>query len=526
VILGIDTGGTNVDAVLVEDGAVVAQAKVPNAGARDSIEAVLSALRRDWTDPPVERVVVATTVVTNAALQDGLPGCTNVLIPGPGLSPERLAYGEVLEVLPGCVDHRGRVTEPLAFDGTPSTPVVAVTSKFAARNASLEHEFRDHVEVEDANLALGSESGADLTFPERAATTVANAKTKPVFAAYHDDLAAALAAAGVDAPVYDLAGDGTMLAEHTLRRTPAHTLRSGVAASTLGLLALTAVEDAVCVDVGGTTTDVARVAGGYPATDRDARLGGLEPAYRGVTSVSLPLGGDTRLAAGTDGPRFTNRREGNAAAFGGEHPTLTDALHVLEAFTDGDVAAASEAIRLLGDGDVVDVARAVVDRYVATVASAVDDLAGSDGCRLVLGGVLGAYLADPLADAAGRIDGWTVPPHAEVAGAVGCAAARVSVEAAVHVDSQRGVLTVSTLGDERESAVEVGRTFTDEAVEAIAVKWAQRAAEAAGGDPADRCEVVAADRFNVVEDRQIAGQIVDVRARVVPGYTPITGAGP
>ncbi|MFB6352826.1 MAG: hydantoinase/oxoprolinase family protein [Halobacteriales archaeon] len=517
MILGIDTGGTNVDAVLVDDGRVAAKAKVPNDRTRESVESVLAALRDDWSTTTVDRVVVSTTVVTNAAVQDRLPRCTNALMPGPGLSPERYDFAEELAVLPGCIDHRGRLTEELEFDGAVETPVVAATAKFAARNPRLELDFQEAVDLDDSHLALGSESGADLTFPERAATTVANAKTKPVFADYHADLAAALDASGIDAPVYDLKGDGAMLAEHTMRSTPAHTLRCGAAASTLGLLALTGVTDAVCVDIGGTTTDVARVTDGFPETDRTTTQGDIDPAYAGVTSESLPLGGDIRVERGPDGPALTNRREGNAAAFGGDAPTLTDALHVTGAFEGGDVSAARTALRPVADGDVETAARAVVDRYVEAVVPVIDDIAGPDVTHAILGGVLAPYLAERLVDRSTRLDAWTVPDHADVAGAVGCAAARVSVETSVHIDSERGVMTVSSLGSEYEEDVEEGRRFTDEEVERIAVDRARAAAEAAGGDPTAACEVLSADRFNVVNNRRIAGEIVDVRARVVPG---------
>lgn len=517
MILGIDTGGTNVDAVLVDHGDVVDKAKVPNVDTRASIESVLASLRDDWSAIPVDRVVVSTTVVTNAAVQHRLPRCTNVLIPGPGLSPDRCDFGEELAIMPGCVDHRGRISEEFEYEGPIDTPVVAATAKFAARNPQLELEFQEAVDVESTHLALGNESGAALTFPERAATTVANAKTKPVFADYHVDIAAALEAAGVDAPVYDLKGDGAMLAEHTMRSTPAHTLRSGVAASTLGLLALTGVRDAICVDVGGTTTDIARVTDGFPETDRNTTQGDIEPAYDGVASESLPLGGDIRVERGPDGLELTNRREGNAAAFGGDAPTLTDALHVIGEFEGGDVDAARAALQDVAAGDVEPAARQIIDRYVAAVTPVVDDLAAPDITQVVLGGVLAPYLAERLLERSDRIKSWTVPDHADVAGAVGCAAARVSVETSVHIDGERGVMTVSSLGPETEETVEEGRTYTDDEVESIAVERARAAAEAAGGDPSDQCEVLAADRFNVVSNRRIVGEIVDVRARVVPG---------
>lgn len=81
MIVGIDTGGTNVDGVLVDDG-VVSATQVP--GDRPNpIEEVLDELVDSAED--IERVVVVTTLVLNAAVQERLPHCTNVIVPGPGL---------------------------------------------------------------------------------------------------------------------------------------------------------------------------------------------------------------------------------------------------------------------------------------------------------------------------------------------------------------------------------------------------------------------------------------------------------
>jgi len=522
VILGIDAGGTNVDVIAVDDGTSVGKQKVPNAGVRESVTEALSALRDDWPSVDVDRAVVATTIVLNATLQDRLPACTTLLIPGPGLDPARAYAGEANEVLAGCVDHRGRITEPVEYDSDPGTPVVAVVSKFATRNPELEREVRDALPHDDDHVALGNESGTGLSFPARAATAAANAKTSPVFAEFQSALEAAMESVGIDAPVYYLKGDGAMLGEPTMRRTPAQTFRCGPAASTLGLLALTDAADAVCVDVGGTSTDVARVADGFLDVSGITTRDTIEPAYEAVTAESVSLGGDTRVEAGPDGVRFTDRREGNAAAFGGEHPTLTDALHVTGAFEGGDVEAARSAFASVAD-DVENAARTVVERYVERIAAVVDDLARPTGTNLVVGGVLAPHLADALREASDRIERADVPRNADVAGAIGCAVARVSLEVEIHIDSPRGVMTVTSVGPEAVEEIEQGRTYTDGEIDTIAIERAREAATAAGGDPEVACEVLTSSRFNVVQHRRVVGEIVDVRARAVPGFDPVEG---
>jgi N-methylhydantoinase A/oxoprolinase/acetone carboxylase beta subunit len=513
--VGIDTGGTNVDAVAVDstrgERRVSARAKVPG----NEPKPTRTALDRILDGEPVDRVVVATTLVLNAAVQQRLPACTNVLVPGPGLHPERAFHGEENHVEAGCVDHRGRVTEETAYEETPESAVVAITAKFGTRNPKPEREVREDIDREAETIALGHAAGPGMTFPRRAATTVANAKAGPTFAAFATDVAQALSAAGVEAPVYYLKGDGAMLSADAMRSTPAHALRAGPAASALGLLALSGVEDAVCVDIGGTTTDVTRLSDGLPATE-PVEAGALETGYDGVRAVDLPLGGDTRVVA--DG--LTGEREGKAAAFGGDVPALTDALHVTGRFTAADAQeacdpeAARDAFERFDDPE--NVASAAIDSYVSRVADAIESVA-LEADRLVAGGVLAPHLAGPITGAA-DVDDVVVPDHADVAGAVGCAAARVSVETGIHVDSARGTMTVSALGTETET-VESGRTFTDDEVESLAAERARAAARQAGASSAEDLpvEVRNTRRFNVVERSRVAGQIIDATAQVEPG---------
>ena len=529
VIVGIDAGGTNVDAALVDE-EVQATAKVP-AARDDALEAVLDDLLADVEASAVDRIVVATTRVLNAAVQDRLPDCTAVLVPGPGLAPERSFYAEQNHVAAGCVDHRGRITEELAYDREPGGEVVAAVAKFSPRNPALEEELRDQLD-DEKQVALGSASGPGLTFPERAATTVANAKARPTMESYADELEAARKAAGTEAPVYYLEGDAAMVGDAAARSTPAGTLRGGPAASTLGLRALADLDSAVCLDVGGTTTDVTVVHGGRPGTVRGAEVGDLVTSYEGVASLDLPIGGDTLVTEAG----LARRREGPAAAFGGQHPTLTDALVVSEAF-DGDDPAAPDrtaARRAFERFDRPRVyARTVVDAYVeaatGAVEAALEDLADSnEPAPLVAGGVLAPELAPRIAEAADGVGRVVVPEGAEVAGAVGCAVARVSVRTAVHVDSARATLTTTEAGGTREESVSRGRRFDDEEVRKLAIEKARAAARRAGADwekgQSPACEVLDARRFNVVERRHVQGEVVDAVAQVEPGVRRTLGA--
>ncbi|MFW6383866.1 MAG: hydantoinase/oxoprolinase family protein [Halodesulfurarchaeum sp.] len=515
MIVGIDTGGTNVDGVVLDETGICGTAKVPNTETRASIEEVLEALRSACDRFEIDRVVVATTLVVNAAVQDRLPPCTNVVVPGPGLAPERSFYGAENHVAAGAVDHRGRVTEPLEYDAEPTYDVRAVTAKFSDRNPELERELAAALEADPRAVALGNESGAGLTFPERAATTVANARSKPVFSAYERAVEQAMTAVDLDAPVYYLKGDGAMLGSEAMSTTPAHTIRSGSAASALGLVALTGLDGGIAVDIGGTTTDVSRIERGFPATEPDVSEGDLETAYEGVTATSLPVGGDTRIEPTGAGYALADERMGDAAAFGGDVPTLTDALHVLGVFQPGSVEDARAALQSLG-GDPEPIAEMALGEYERRVGAEIEDLQ-TEPSPIAVGGTLAPILGPRLAEAVESVTGAEIPGYADVAGAVGCGVARVSVDTAVHIDTQRGIKTVTAVGSERIDSVETGRQFTDTEVREIVAEAAQSAAMAAGGEEHKPVQIQATDGFSVVERGSVVGQIINARARVAPG---------
>lgn len=514
MIIGIDTGGTNVDGVLLDETGICGTAKVPNTQTRESIVAVVRALEDSCGVLTVERVVVATTLVVNAAVQDRLPPATNLLIPGPGLAPERSFFGQENLIADGAVDHRGRITEALAIDETGRHDVRAITAKFSDRNPDLERELAELCEA-DSTLALGNESGPGLTFPERAKTTVANARAKPVFEAYERAVEQAIADAGLDAPVYYLKGDGAMLGSTAMETTPAHTIRSGSAASALGLVALTGLDSGVAVDIGGTTTDVTSITDQFPDTEPDVAESGLETAYEGVTARSLPIGGDTIIVS-ESGISLGDERIGDAVALGGDRPTLTDALHVLGIFEVGDVEAARSSLSALG-GDPEVIASSVVDEFETRVTDAIATIADSTSISIAVGGTLAPILGPRLREAGDAIEHVDVPGYADVAGAVGCGVARVSVDTAVHIDSQRGTKTVTAVGSERVDTVERGKRFSAREVREIAAQAAQEAAISAGGEPNKPVEIMATDGFSVVERGSVVGQIIDARARVTPG---------
>ena len=114
MLLGIDVGGTFTDAVILEQGEIAAQAK--RATTHDDILhcvlAALDAVLKPELAAKLERVVISSTIVTNALTEGRLDDVFLAVIAGPGMNiaghlPVTPCY------LQGYVDHRGKITAQL-----------------------------------------------------------------------------------------------------------------------------------------------------------------------------------------------------------------------------------------------------------------------------------------------------------------------------------------------------------------------------------------------------------------------------
>ncbi len=517
MIVGVDAGGTNVDAVLVKEDNVLRTAKVPQTGTFAPLTDVLEDLLREEETGDVDRLVIASTLVLNAQVENRFPGCTGYLIPGPGLDPDLAFFADQNIVLDGCVDHRGRITEELNSPPSPDHDTAAVVAKFSPRNPRLEEETRDRINSAVDHVRLGHRAGGRLGFPARARTTVLNAKAASIFETFSGQVEETLESLDLSCPVFYLKGDAAMVSGQVAQSAPSITMYGGPAASSLGLAALTGEEEALCMDIGGTTTDLSRLDGGFPVTGNTTENEGkLDPFYRVVDSRDIAVGGDTAV----DEEGLTGERRGDAVAFGGTEPTPTDALHVTGEFTEGDVEAARDALSSLGSPERVAsrILEECTDRIVGEVCEFVSE---SVPDTLVAGGVLAPYFAHRVVEELNEIQDVEIPEHAPVSGAAGCAAAEVSLRTDVHIDSAQGTMSVSATGEEQKKHVQKGRTFEGDELREIGEREARRVTKSAGGTPEADCEITHLRHFNVVQSAHVKGQIADITAQARPGYVTL-----
>jgi len=349
VLLGVDTGGTYTDAVLLQDGAdggVLAKAKALTTrvdlslGIGAAIDAVLAG-----TDPAqVAMVSLSTTLATNA-LVEGQGG--RVALVAIGFSEADLARAGLAEAMRGDPVIRiagghgagGAEAAPLdlaaltqALEGL-EVSAIAVAASFATRNPAHELAAADLLRAQGWPVTCSHHLSARLNGPKRALTAVLNARLLHMIARLIDACAGHLARRGIAAPLMVVRGDGALISAAQARERPIETILSGPAASIEGARWLTGEAEALVSDIGGTTTDVALLRGGRPAIDPDgARVGPWRTMVEAVAMRTTGLGGDSEVhlaeglvSAGDTGLRLGPRRLIPVSLLAVEHKAMVHA---------------------------------------------------------------------------------------------------------------------------------------------------------------------------------------------------------
>lgn len=313
LILGVDTGGTFTDAVLLDAGSgeVMAAHKAftTHENLAVGIAAALDGLPGSaWTQ--VDRAAVSTTLATNAALE-GLGSRVGCVLIGydPGVMRhyrlDRHVRASKVAHVEGRHDVFGEEVTPLDEDGlrdavkglTGDVDALAVSSYLAPRNPDHEQRaLRLIRELTDVPVVAGGALSAQLDSIRRATTATLNAKLLAITSELLSTLGPSIRQRGVGATPLVVRGDATLMSLDLARDRPIDTLFSGPAASAVGGARLAGIDRAVVADMGGTSTDVGILDDGRPTlTDRGASPAGWRTAVRAAAVRSAPIGGDSRI---------------------------------------------------------------------------------------------------------------------------------------------------------------------------------------------------------------------------------------
>ena len=461
--IGVDAGGTFTDVVVLEDGVARALKVRTDAGLGEG----LARARELLTETPT--VVAGTTWVTNAVLERKLARTALVTTAG---------FADVLEIGRQARDHLYDLSRParvpppvpreLCFEvaervGADGTPLRPLTDEEAQRVAAAvraadveavaicllhsyahpEHERRLAAALADLPaLSVSHGVSRERREFERASTTALNAAVMPVIARYLAAQEEAVERSISGAPAFVVHSAGGMMTGARARELPLTTVMSGPAAGVAAAARLARrfdLDQAVSLDMGGTSTDVCLLRGGVPATARDRRVGGHVVRLPSVAVESVGAGGGSvawvdDVGALRIGPRSAGAVPGPAAyGRGGTDATVTDAdvvLGLVGAFGGGlelEHGLARDACARLGaplglSADAaaratVEVTRAELERALrlVTVRRGYDLRA----CTLVAFGGAGPMHAGAVALAAG-IERVLVPASSSTFSAVGC----------------------------------------------------------------------------------------------------------
>lgn len=443
--IGIDVGGTNTDAVVVdESGRVVSATKSattpePFDGIRESLTKVL-----DGVEPAdIAQAMLGTTHPANAVIQRRdleRVGALRLAAPAslgvrPGAAWPADLHAAIIgptSIIRGGNEYDGGEISPLdedavrAFAAECADDVAAISVSAPFSPASPDHELRA---AEILAGELGSEFPVSLSHKvgalgllERENATILNASLLGVAQKVVSGFHAALAENGLDVEAFLTQNDGTLMSAEEAVRFPVLTLGSGPTNSMRGACSLAGLADAMVIDVGGTSADVGILVDGFPRESASAvEVGGVRTNFRMPDLISIGLGGgsvvrhgDSGVAVGPDSVGY--RVVTDALVRGGSTLTLSDI--------------SSRAGRLAGFGD-LDLAAHVPDEVVERALAWVDEqieimVERMKASRHVLPLIAVGGGSHLVADRVAGVSEVVRPPHHAVANAYGAAIAEAS----------------------------------------------------------------------------------------------------
>lgn len=476
VRIGVDVGGTNTDAVLMDGPRVVAACKRPTT--RDVSGGIVAALEGVLNESGAQReqvsgVMLGTTHFTNAVVERqrltpvatlrlGLPATEGLppMIDWP--DDLRRVVGAGSYLLHGGHEYDGRPIAPLDKDGVRAAAEdlrergvrsVAIASVFSPIDPSCEERAAEIVGqvAPDAFITLSHEIGR-IGLLERENAAIVNASLRELARQIVASFRAALEGLGIQAPFFVSQNDGTLMAADYVERYPVLTFASGPTNSMRGAAFLSGVKEAIVVDIGGTTSDVGMLVHGFPRESGVAvEVGGVRTSFRMPDVLSIGLGGGSRVHA-QDGVRVGPDSVGyelvtRARVFGGQTLTATD-VAVAAGLADVGDRRHVDALDPRLVSSALDEIRRLVELAVDRVKTSETDVP----VILVGGGTI--LIRDGIRGTSQLIR----PEHHAVANAIGAAIAQVGgeVERVFAMD-----------GQSRERAIEEAtREATAKAVEA------------------------------------------------------------
>lgn len=549
MIIGLDMGGTNIDAVIIKDNKILKTVKKPvdNKDILNSILNVIETLLIDINPKLIKKVNLSTTISTNAVVLNKLNKVGLIIQTGPGLSKDFIITNNHTHFISGYTDHRGVVVKEFKleeikkamkdFDDNNIKDVLVVT-KFSTRNNKTELEIATILNNK-YNVTLGHLMSGRLNFIRRINTAYLNAAVKPTFLTFSNAIKEALKKLGVNAPINILKADSGVMDINYAETIPVETILSGPAASLLGMIALNDNDgDQILLDIGGTTTDIFFLANNIPLFEpHGIEISNYKTLVRSIYSKSNPLGGDSLVKVLNNEIIIGPERLDKAYALGGKYPTPTDALIVLKRSEIGNYNKAIEGLYPLArklNLSVEQIAELIVDKFSKKVKEKVDEALKIINSKPVytIKEILNDKKIEPnhlfVIGASAKAFSSSLektfniktnyPLNFEVANAIGAALAKTTSEINLTYNAKSGLLTVPELGVNKNID-----NLTLKDAKTYALKLLKKHNIDLGGSLDESYEIFEESSFNMVDGFYTIGTNIRIRAQVKPGLTKRLG---
>ncbi|MCF6464418.1 hydantoinase/oxoprolinase family protein [Clostridium sp. Cult2] len=545
MIVGLDMGGTNIDGVIIESGKVINKVKKPTNRENifESIWTTLGELLSGYDRAKIDRINLSTTVSTNAIVENKTSPVGMIIQPGPGMPYDFLTCGDENVFISGYIDHRGKVIE--GFHSSEIKNAIqlfkekninsfAVVTKFSTRNPKFEREIKEILGKDFSQITMGHTMSGKLNFPRRVFTSYLNSAVHNTFNDFSKNIKKSLEREGIDAPIFILKADGGTMNISTAEEKPVETILSGPAASFMGINAMLPTdEDAILLDVGGTTTDIFFLADGVPLFEPlGIKIGEYNTLVRAIYSVSIGLGGDSSISIENGKVKICPRREGVPYAFGGPKPTPTDAMIVL-GLMEEEKNRANEAMAILGKElnlSAEDMAKLILETMGDMIKNKVDELLYEINSQpvytvkeLLYGKIIEPKRINIIGGPANVLASvlekkFDLPCHYpkdyHVANAVGSALAKPTTEINMVANTSQGVLSVPEL----ELYENIGRNYTIDKARKRAIELIKESALSLGAAEEEiEAEIVEESSFNMVRGFYTTGKNIRIKAQIKPG---------
>lgn len=473
IIMGIDTGGTYTDAVIVDTSLKKvlhkSKALTTHENLSAGIESSITALG-DMCTQSISRVILSTTLATNAIIENKGASAGVILI---GRDIDDNLPCACKRLVKGEVDYRGNVTQNIdkdeiisaAREMMPCVDLIVVSCIMGVRNPKLELKAREIINSSfDIKVICSHEVECNLGYYQRTVTAILNGRLLEIITNFINAIETVLKSKHITAPLYIVKSDGSLLSLECVREKPVETMFSGPAASIAGAVYLSGVNDAIVVDIGGTTSDIGIVRSKrISISGSGAQIGKWKTHVKSAELLTIGLGGDSLIDRDDNG-NITVGPERVTPSCRSSIPsylTPTDILHCTGEYTEWNRSNALSALESRAEAwgmtkeELLKAAEHCIFNKIREEFPI--DPTGTDLPVVAVGAPAQAWFSK-----ASRILGFSliIPDHFEVANAVGAAVACVheAFNAIVRLDPQSAGYILFThkepmLFDEKNSAI-------------------------------------------------------------------------